>query len=189
MSKKIKSFGIKENTKARNNIGIKEDKKPIGGGNIIVDFSSKTAFYSCKVKYFTNFYKSHEEFISLRRELFGQALTYFGDNTLDKLASNSKSTHTHPIKEKDKLELIEDILRTLLKKINPNVPTHLIQHKVDDYMEEIWQLGFNQGIRLIGIRNNNIFKVLFIDHQHLIYPNVKFNDKDVMSFNYCPMTT
>ena len=167
----------------------KENKKPMDEKNIIVDFSSKTVFYSCKIKEFTNFYKSHDEFIALRKELFGQALSYFNSTTLEKLSSNSNTTHTHPIKEKEKLELIEKILFKLLKNINKDTKDDLIGKIVDNYMEEIWQLGYNQGVRLIGVRSDNIFKVLFIDHLHLIYPNPKYNNLDVMKNSYCAMNS
>lgn len=181
MAKRLK---IKENKKP--NKEIKENKKPlVDEEGIIVDFSQKTAFYSCKIGRYTNFLKEHDDFIEFRKELFGEALQYFKGKTFSELGY--KGSHTHVIDDKEKLNLIEKILKELVLTCNPDLKKELIDKIVDNYMQEIWQLGYKQGLRLIGVRTKNIFTVLFIDYHHLIYPSIKHNTNDVLKYDYCAM--
>lgn len=174
--KKIAKKQVNENTKPY------EDE-----AKIIVDFSSPTAFYSCRIDKFTNFCESHEAFIKFRKMLFGEALKYFSQHTFDEL-SRSKGSHTHIIDSK-KIDLIEKILMELLKKESSGTSERILQERVNEYIEEVWQLGYKQGLRLIGIRKRNIFRVLFIDYHHLIHSDIKHNNRDVKGYNYCPMSS
>ena len=56
---------------------------------------------------------------------------------------------------------------------------------INDY--EIWQLGVIGGVRLIGIRDMNEFGVLFIDYHHLIYQDIKNNQKNYDKNCFCPI--
>ena len=51
----------------------------------------------------------------------------------------------------------------------------------------MWQLGVTGGIRLIGIRKSNLFCVLFIDYHHLLYPSIKYNQKNSEKYSFCPI--
>lgn len=182
---KRKKINIQENT--RPNSEIKENKKPLVDENgIIVDFSLRTAFYSCKVDKYTNYLCSHDEFIKFRKKLFGEALDYFKSKKFSELVRD-RGSHTHVIREKKQLDLIEKILKSLIKNAYTNLDEKSVNGMVDNYMQEIWQLGYKQGLRLIGVRTQNVFTVLFIDHHHLIYPSQNYNDKDFFKYNYCAM--
>lgn len=153
---------------------------------IIIDFSCPLSFYSCKEGDFTNYLKNPQEFIKHRRMLFGEMLEYFSKNNFDDLKRNS-SSHTHIINDKENLSKIEKILKKL---INIKWPDNNSGEIVKQYMEScIWQLGYKEGFRLIGTRNNNIFNLLFIDYHHLIFPSKKYNTKDLSKYKYCPMTS
>ena len=45
-----------------------------------------------------------------------------------------------------------------------------------------WQLGVTKQFRIIGILDDNIFRMLIIDSYHMIYLNKKLYDDKVMSY-------
>lgn len=186
MPKKNK-FRIKENEKPKSEINEKTEPKQDGQEGMMINFSCPLSFYSCKIgQEYTNYLKSPNDFIKVRRKLFGEALTYFQRTTIDKLASNSKKTHTHLITG-DKLELVGKILRELVK---AKWPQNDIETIVANYMSgDVWQVGYTNGLRLIGSRNNNIFNLLFIDYHHLIEPDDNYNNPDFYKYKYCPMSS
>lgn len=56
-----------------------------------------------------------------------------------------------------------------------------------EHLQNIWQFGFGQGVRLIcGISENKEVFPLFVDYHHLIEPAKKYNQHDFSSYRYCP---
>lgn len=164
--------------------------KPITfeNGKIMIDFSYPFVFHTCLIKsVFTNKFKDDKEYFENNRIIFGKALNYFGGYTFNEI----KDKHNHSVKEKDKLDLVIKILKYILKEYNENFNENDLEKAVNNYIgeEEIWQLAFNQGIRLIGTRNGSVLKLLFMDYHHLIYPNEKYNKKDYYRYSFCPMTS
>ena len=177
---------IKEDIKPKKNVKEDIEPKKYSSSGMIINFSCPLAFYSCRVgKEYTNYLKSPSDFVEIRRKIFDEALVHFSKTTLDNLAQD-KGAHTHIIKD-EKRKLVEKILTELSKIKWPDSSTEGI---VSNYMSgDIWQLGYSNGLRLIGFRQDNIFNLLFIDYHHLIEPSKDYNQIDYFKFNYCPMTS
>lgn len=56
-----------------------------------------------------------------------------------------------------------------------------------EYMKNIWQFGFSQGVRLIcGVSGRNKIYPLFVDYHHLLFPNDHYNEHDYETYRFCP---
>jgi len=156
-------------------------------GKIMIDFSYPFAFSTCMIKNnFINRLKDCNHFFEHKRVIFGEALGYLNNYTFDEL--RKIDVHTHNIE--DKRELVKIILKEILKdRFGRNSKD--LEKALDNYLgsEDIWQVAYKQGVRLIGTRNGSVLKLLFIDYHHLIFPNPKHNDKDYYKYSFCPMTS
>lgn len=150
---------------------------------IIINFATfPFCFRTVTTKNFTNKLKGEEEFALKFKEIFENLLPHVGENTFDSL--KSEQFHCHLIKdvEHDKIKLIYNLVGKLVSGWKPGIDvTSFLEQNLEG--EKIWQLG-NKGVRIIGIRKNNIFNVLFIDYNHLIYPSIKYNDTNFSKNNY-----
>lgn len=158
-------------------------------GKIMIDFSYPFVFHTCKIKnYFINRLKDCNSFFEFKRVIFGEALKYFGSFTFDEL--KRLDTHTHNIGQEDKQDLVRAILKEILRD-SFNLNSEDSEKALGNYVgnEDIWQVAYKQGVRLIGTRNGSVLKLLFIDYHHLIFPSTKHNDKDYYKYSFCPMTS
>lgn len=151
--------------------------------NVIVDFSMfPFCFRNAECGDYNNKLKDEKEFFEKFKNLFEVLIPHISSNTFDVLMG--ERMHCHPIKpeDDDKIKLIYNIVGILALKWKPgiNVEQFLMQN-LDG--EKIWQLG-NNSTRLIGIRKENFFHVLFIDYHHLIYPSIKYNDKNFKKYKF-----
>lgn len=89
--------------------------------------------------------------------------------------------HCHIIKDKEKVELIYSICDEIHGNSFENVTK-------DDCDYDWYQLGVSGSIRIIGIYSsiNNKFYPLFVDWNHLIYPDKKHNQLDYSHFEFNP---
>jgi len=166
-----------------------EKYKPLiyENGKIMIDFSYPFVFNTCSIKnVFINKVKDYKEHLKNNRIIFSEAVNYFSGWTFDELMRESK--HNHSIK--DKVDLIWRILKQLLMEFNESFTDDNIENVIINYIgeEEIWQIAYKQGIRLIGTRNGSVLKLLFIDYHHLIYPDEWHNGEDFYKYSFCPMT-
>lgn len=186
MSKRCKrKYKIIEETKPKREINENTKPKQNEDGGIIINFSCPFSFYCCKInKNYTNYLKDNESFIKNIRVLFREALEYFQKTTFEKLCRD-KNGHTHNISE-DKIDLIEKITYKLAEIRWPEYKDY--ETIVGNYMtENLWQLGYKEGLRLVGSRDGNVLNLLFIDYHHLIEPDKNYNQLDYFKYSYCPM--
>lgn len=52
--------------------------------------------------------------------------------------------------------------------MNKDAKEYLEKHKIDS--GALWQLRFSNLVRLFGVRDHNIFRILWLDEKHEIYP-------------------
>ncbi len=158
---------------------------------IRIDFTRfPFCFRAVKYKKITNCLKSSKEFCEKIEEVFEKQLYHITQYTFDNVYQNTKG-HSHGIHIKTKeYSLVIEIFKMIYKSWKPDSHEDdiekFIESNTNDYM--LWQLGSVGGPRLIGIRINNTFYVLFFDYYHLIYPNKYHNQEDVLSYNFCPIT-
>lgn len=150
---------------------------------IIVNFATfPFCFRTTTINNFTNKLRNENEFASKFKDIFEKLLPHVSENTFDLLISEKFHCHIIKENEKEKIKLIYNIVGDLASKWKPGIDvSSFLEQNLDG--EKIWQLG-NNSVRIIGIRKNNIFNALFIDYNHLIYPNVKYNQANYSKNNY-----
>lgn len=150
---------------------------------IIINFATfPFCFRTTSINDYTNKLKNNEEFALKFKDIFEKLLPHVSDNTFDSL--HNEKFHCHIIRdnEKDKIKLIYKIVGNLVTNWKPGIDvSSFLKQNLEGEM--IWQLG-NNSVRIIGIRKNNIFNVLFIDYHHLIYPSVKYNQTNYSKNDY-----
>ena len=150
---------------------------------IIISFSSfPFAFRAVKCKDFTNYLFDENDFFKKFSLIFRKIVPELEQSNIVDL---TKKDHCNNIEKKR--DIVIDILKELVKEEfgeGYNFET-FYDNNISEY--QLYELGIMQGIRLICIKYNNIFKVLFIDYHHLIFLSVKYNQLDYSSFKFCPI--
>ena len=165
---------IKNSKHTKNIIGNDKQSKSINNTKII-DYKIMfrfSDFYlnSIQLKNFTNYFKSinesHKNFLNLF-----ELLKFYNQINSNEISLNK---HFHIIEGIEYSKCIE-----ILKKYNNTI-------KIDTL--SLYSIGLKQGLRVIGQKMGvNIFEILFLDPHHLIYNSIKYNDKDYMNYNFCPI--
>lgn len=146
---------------------IKNDKTIYD--KIIFRFSN-FCLNSIKLKNFTNYFKSINESHQNFLDLF-ELLKFYNQINSNEIGLNK---HFHIIKGNEYSRCIE-----ILKKYDNTSINEPIS---------LYSIGLKQGLRVIGQKLEiNIFEILFLDPHHLIYNSIKYNDKDYMNYNFCPI--
>lgn len=151
--------------------------------NVVVDFSMfPFCFRNTKRKDYTNKLENENEFFDKFSDLIEKLIPHICSKTFEEIMT--EKMHCHPIKsdESQKIKLIYEVVEDLVSEWKPGIDVKQFTFQNLDG-EKIWQLG-NNSIRLIGIRKENFFHVLFIDYHHLIYPNKKYNDKNYEKYEF-----
>ena len=150
---------------------------------IIINFAKfPFCFRTATTRDFTNKLKDEKQFADKFKDLLEKLLPHVYQKTFEEYMSNDYHCHIIGKKDNDKIERINRVVSELVKNWNPGI-------NADDFIKQnlegevLWQLGIG-SIRLIGIRRKNILDVLFIDYHHLIYPSVKYNDKEYSRNNF-----
>ena len=143
------------------------------------------SFQSTTINSFTNFYKDKDSFLKFIKKLFEVDIPNLSKKTFNELKSSKK--HYHKIennKDDKKRNMVINIIKKMLKSKNFNsrqIEEFINQNILDT---DIYQLGLDGGVRVIGIISGNIFEILFFDVHHLIYPSEKHNDIDYESLKF-----
>lgn len=149
----------------------------------------ETAFFPIKVhKEFTNHLLNLNDFCQKLASVFDKIITEINGKKFTEIFNDKSRYHCHRIEgeEKNKYKkIINELVKT--RYCSKDKKASLINQTFFD-SENVYQIGIQQvnQLRFIGILNDNIFGVVFIDFHHLIYPSDKYNKKDVFSFTYDP---
>ena len=142
---------------------------------VIINFGKYPfSFRQISVDQFTNKLKDLDEFKHMCQVLFEKLIPCLYEcRSMEE--ARTKYRHCHSIVG-DKLEKVHSIVRQLCTINKPKFDSNLfVTQNLDN--EIIWQLGL-EDIRIIGIRHENVLDVLFIDYNHLIYSNKKYNQTE-----------
>lgn len=138
-------------------------------GNVVFDFSFEGAFVSCKHGSFDNFLHDEAEFAA-KFACAEKNIIKLSAFTPKELITNRGFRHCHKVgEEKEPVEIIRKISKTLMK------PEEYAEQIVGG--DEIYQLGYENQVRFIGIFEGNIFRVLFVDYHHDLYPDEHRNTR------------
>lgn len=155
-------------------------------GDIVYDFSFPTCWVSIKNKDYTNFLKNNECLPSVLYIIFHKIISSY--DTLQKL-KDTRNRHVHKLDEIKSTKVMEllVIAYTKAKGVDKTKAKDTIDQLYFD--SELYQIGNVGSLRLIGIlEEEHYFRVLLIDHHHLIYPSDKHNESDFMKYDYCIFT-
>ena len=147
--------------------------------NIVIDLSFKGAFVSCKCNDFDNYLHDESEFVQKFKKMI-ENVNKLSDHTAEELMRDKGFRHCHKIEADVDTE---SILKEIARKIG----------KDDEYVtqliggENLYQLGFETEVRLIGLMSGNVFRTLFIDYHHNLYPDEKRNSRGRQRNNYSLM--
>lgn len=110
---------------------------------------------------FNNYYANSEESISAVYS-FIDKIKNIQKKPIKELFSgkDKKQMRCHPIRDKREVDRINNVL---LK--GYNFPKQMIENFENDYYE----FGLDNGSRVIFVKIDNIFELLFIDNNHMIY--------------------
>ncbi|MFS7427028.1 hypothetical protein CKN96_15720 [Carnobacterium maltaromaticum] len=168
---------IVNTTKPNNNVNNTNDPKK--NPAILIDFIAYPKWtHSIRVGEYTNFLSNEKECSKQFYNLINNLLPY--------IQRQGKNIFSGP----DKCHLIKDDKRVLAVKIIEKIHGIVISKET-----ELWQLGNIGGTRLVstlisGTKDEDSITVypLFIDHNHLIYPSIKNNQKDYSKkgCGFCP---
>lgn len=145
--------------------------------NVIFDFSSKTAFCSISYGDFNNYLKSANDYVEQFRTLM-KNVGILSNYTLAALINGGSHKHCHKI-EGDREKLARSIIRKLFS------DDRVYDQEID--AEELFQLGSQDGVRVIGIIKGNIFRVYFIDYFHDLCPDDRRNTRNTRNYKFCPI--
>lgn len=158
--------------------------------NIIIDFSRFPFCFRCvSVDDFTNKLKDCDEFFYYFKRLIETEIPALTQFTFDNVTKMTRHSHSILYKSKEYDKVIKIVKKLYSEFKNDMLTDHDFELFYDNHINEyqMWQLGITSGIRLIGIRYNNIFSVLFIDYHHLIYPDKNYNQDNYELYSFCPI--
>lgn len=159
--------------KKQNSISKKVEK--IEESPIVIDFRN-FMFKSIHTGIFTNFPKDELESFNIQKNFFHQFLPNTIGKTFEELGK--ESLHNHII-DSDKNKVNVALIRQILKSYSQ-------KFEIEDISDEesiLWQLSAPGGMRVIGFRNREVFRVLFLDPHHLIFKSQVFNN-DYKNYTY-----
>lgn len=146
---------------------------------IVVSFSFKTAFLCCNLGDFNNFLKDEADFVCQFRGLT-KMLRSIGSKKMNELTESNGYRHCHKASRQD---FAMDIIRNLCERY-PNGDDYYQQNFEG---EDIHQIGLNDSLRLYGIKEKNVFKVVFIDWFHSFDYSQPHNQRNLRNYKFEPV--
>ena len=151
-------------SKIKPNNLIKTKERSPSCKKIILDFND-FLFTPIKTIFFTNYYANEVEKTKAYKIFFHSFIPHITEKTFEELKNEG---HNHEIKDNTKILLIKNILKEYFK------TDYFRKFEFEQFEDDIFQLSSSGGMRVIGLRSGNIFKILFLDPHHLIYENPTF---------------
>lgn len=146
----------------------------------VFDFSFNRAFYSINYGDFNNYLKDEKDFVENFRILM-KNVTLLSENTLNDLIVSSKYRHCHKLDGKE-----DGIAREIIKRSFGETRTVAYEQEIGDDL--LFQVGLQDGVRIIGTIKGNIFRVYIVDYFHSLDFNQTKNSRNAKrNYKFCPM--
>lgn len=155
------------------------------------DISFEGLYYSISLSnnQFTNYLNNQEEFMEKFRQIRKIIVETKNKDFLKDLILAPGMRHCHLIKDEKRNIAIKSIENALEKYgESKGSVSHNIEQLLGD--EEIYQIGLDKGVRLIGTYNESesIFRVYLVDYHHYLYADERFQKHNKRNLIYCPMS-
>ncbi|MDX1701344.1 MAG: hypothetical protein R3250_12045 [Melioribacteraceae bacterium] len=141
------------------------------------DFHSKDWLSSVRIRdnQYTNFLANKDEYLKNHFNLFHSIIP----KIIAEWQMIIPSSGRHPYKH---CHMLRDEKKELARKVYKEIHKHELSEDMN-----IWQFGFTGSIRLICLYldKEKALIPVFIDHHHLIYDNLKYNQDNYSKYNYC----
>lgn len=150
--------------------------------NIVFDLSFKGCFYSVDELEFNNCFKNSDDFV----QKYKKCMTTFhklSEHTIHSLISDRNFRHCHNLTVDNERKAYK-IIKKLCEKAG--LSKSYFEQNVGS--EKIYQIGFEDSIRVFGTIRANIFRVLFIDYFHHFDFTQQKNERNLKYYKFCPMS-
>ena len=146
----------------------------------VFDFSFDGAFRSADHGDFNNYLKDEKDFVENFRIVM-KNVTLLSRETLNELIISTGYRHCHKLDGKE-----DDIAREVIKRLFGVNRTVAYEQEIGDDL--LFQVGIQDGVRIIGTIKGNIFRVYIIDYFHSLDFNQTKNTRNAKkNYKFCPM--
>lgn len=150
--------------------------------NITFDLSFKGCFYCIDKKEFNNCFKDENDFVQMYQKCM-ITLNKLSEHTIYELISDGNFRHCHEV-EKENEEKAYKIIKNLCEKVGLDE----IYFEQNIESEKIYQIGFEDTVRIFGTIRANMFRVFFIDYFHHFNFDERRNKRNLKHYKFCPMS-
>lgn len=161
---------------------VNNTTSPLFANNTLsFDFSYRSWLKSIKILEFNNMLKNESHFATMLFEIINVVIPTVHENwNIIKNNDKKQFLHCHTV-AKDKITLVGKIVFAMYGK-------QLLDADGEETFK-YWQLGIRQSVRIIAIynHNKNTMYPIFVDYHHQIHESVKYNEKDLKSYGFCPI--
>lgn len=141
---------------------------------LVFDFSSPSAWRSCKMGEFNNYLSGEVEFVEKFRDVIKLIQTLSSHKPTEVFNSGSFK-HCHAVPD-EKSKLVATLLSSKL-----GISEQIVEG------ETLLQAGIDGGLRVIGACTDNVFYVYLIDYNHSLHPDERKNRTSKANMKFCPI--
>lgn len=141
---------------------------------LIFDFSSPSAWCSCKMGDFDSYLLGEEDFVEKFRCAMKVVRNLSGQKPAEVFNSGS-FWHCHVLSD-DKSNIVIKLLTTKL-----GLKEQVIEG------EQLMQAGIDDSLRMVGTCVGYVFNVYLVDYNHSLYPDEKKNRSNKTNRKFCPI--
>ena len=142
---------------------------------LVFDFSSPSAWRSCKMGDFNSYLADEIEFVDKFRSAMKLVQTLSSHKPAEVFNSGAFN-HCHVISD-DETKTVVALLTSKL-----GVSEQLIEG------ETLMQVGLDGGFRMVGAHTDGVFCVYLVDYNHSVYYDERKNRSNKANRKFCPIT-
>lgn len=133
-------------------------------------------YKTINTKSFNNQLKNGNELVDEIGYIMGKLFpTLYGEHSHIFNSGEQSFKHCHKVDLKNGRV---DLYNRIIKEVDESID-------FDSIKDNLWQIGIDGAIRVVGIYVENAFHPLFIDRYHQLHPNQKHNQRDIAQHRCC----
>ena len=180
---KNKKGKVSNNEDSKSN--VKNPNEPGEEEGLKFDFSFGALYYSVKLSggKFNNYLKGENEFVDKFRQI-RELNSKLKEKKYHEITADP-NVHFRVIGKKERAVFINCVGRALSEFDKSCDVSETIRQLLGN--EDIYQIGLNKGLRVIGTYDACTFKVYLIDYHHRLYYDQRRNKHGEKELTFCPM--